>query len=55
MEVLLNTPYMGELIKKGDIPGIKEALRTSKERGIQNFDAALMRCSRPGASRSRRR
>ena len=41
MEILLNTPYMGELIKKGDISGIKEALRTSKERGIQNFDAAL--------------
>ena len=41
MEVLLNTPYMSELIKKGDITGIKEALRTSKERGIQNFDVAL--------------
>jgi twitching motility protein PilU len=41
MEILLNTPYIGELIKKGDITGIKEALRTSKERGIQNFDTAL--------------
>lgn len=41
MEVLINTPYMGELVKKGDILGIKEALRSSKERGIQNFDTAL--------------
>jgi len=41
MEVLINTPYMGELIKKGDISGIKEALRSSKERGVQNFDTAL--------------
>ncbi len=41
MEVLLNTPYISELLRKGDIPGMKEALRTSKERGIQNFDTAL--------------
>ena len=41
MEILINTPYMGELVKKGDISGIKEALRSSKERGVQNFDTAL--------------
>ena len=41
MEVMLNTPHMQELIKKGDVVGMKEALRTTTERGMQNFDAAL--------------
>jgi len=41
MEVMLNTPHMQELIKKGDVIGMKEALRTTNERGMQNFDAAL--------------
>jgi twitching motility protein PilU len=41
VEVLLNTPHIQELIKKGDVVAIKEALRTTTERGMQNFDAAL--------------
>ena len=41
VEVLLNTPHIQELIKKGDVTSIKEALRTTTERGMQNFDAAL--------------
>ena len=41
VEVLLNTPHIQELIKKGDVVAIKEALRTTSERGMQNFDAAL--------------
>ncbi len=41
VEVLLNTPHIQELIKKGDVVSIKEALRTTTERGMQNFDAAL--------------
>ena len=41
VEVLLNTPHIQELIKKGDVIAIKEALRTTTERGMQNFDAAL--------------
>ncbi len=41
VEVLLNTPHVQELIKKGDVVAIKEALRTTTERGMQNFDAAL--------------
>ena len=41
VEVLLNTPHIQELIKKGDVIQIKEALRTTTERGMQNFDAAL--------------
>ncbi len=41
VEVLLNTPHIQELIKKGDVIAVKEALRTTTERGMQNFDAAL--------------
>jgi len=41
MEILLNTPHISELIKKGDIIGVKEALRSTNERGMQNFDTAL--------------
>ncbi len=41
VEVLLNTPHIQELVKKGDVVAIKEALRTTTERGMQNFDSAL--------------
>ena len=41
MEVMLNTPHMSELVKKGDVIGIKEAISASSERGIQSFDVAL--------------
>ena len=41
MEVMLNTPHMAELVKKGDVIGIKEAISASSERGIQSFDVAL--------------
>ena len=40
-EVMLNTPHIQELVKKGDVVSIKEAVRTSTEPGMQNFDAAL--------------
>jgi twitching motility protein PilU len=41
MEIMLNTPHIAELVRKGDIVGIKEAIRASSERGIQSFDTAL--------------
>ncbi|MDN3379196.1 MULTISPECIES: PilT/PilU family type 4a pilus ATPase [unclassified Pseudoalteromonas] len=41
IEILLNTPIIGELIKKGDIGGIKEAMAKSKDMGMQTFDQAL--------------
>lgn len=41
IEVLLNSPMVGELIKKGDISGIKEVMGKSKEMGMQTFDQAL--------------
>ena len=41
VEVLLNTPHIQELITKGDVLGVKEALKNTAERGMQNFDTAL--------------
>ena len=41
VEVMLNTPHIGELVKKGDVMGIKEAIIASGERGVQSFDVAL--------------
>ena len=41
VEVLLSTPHVQELIKKGDIVGVKEALRSSNEKGMQSFDVSL--------------
>jgi len=41
VEVMINTPHISELIKKGDVMGIKEAITSSGERGIQSFDTSL--------------
>ncbi len=41
VEVMLNTPHIQELVKKGDVVSIKEAIASSGERGIQSFDNAL--------------
>jgi len=41
VEVMLNTPHIAELVKKGDVVGCKEAIVASSERGVQSFDNAL--------------
>ena len=41
LEVLLNTPHVQELIKKGDVVGVKESLIRSSEKGVMSFDTAL--------------
>jgi twitching motility protein PilU len=48
VEVMLNTPYIQDLIKKGDVIGIKEAMFASNERGIQNYDIALLHLYKEG-------
>jgi twitching motility protein PilU len=42
VELMLNTPHIKDLILKGDISEVKEALKDSGEKGIQNFDEALL-------------
>ena len=48
VEVMINTPYIAELLLNGRIEEIKEALENSGERGMQSFDTALFNLYREG-------
>ncbi len=48
VEVMINTPHISELVKKGDVMGIKEAITSSGERGIQSFDVSLRELYKAG-------
>jgi twitching motility protein PilU len=48
LEVMINTPHIQTLVKKGDVVGIKEAISASTERGIQSFDLALFNLYKAG-------
>jgi twitching motility protein PilU len=48
VEVMLNTPHIAELVKKGDVVSIKEAIIQSGERDIQSFDVALLKLYKQG-------
>lgn len=48
VELMLNTPHIKELILRGDISEVKDALRDSGERGVQNFDDALLTLYKSG-------
>lgn len=41
IEVLLNTPLVTDLIRKGEIHDLKELMKKSRELGMQTFDQAL--------------
>ncbi len=41
MEIMLCTPYIAELILKGEIASIKQAMEESGQAGMQTFDQAL--------------
>ena len=41
IEIMINTPHIGELILKGEIHEIKEAMEDSGAHGMQTFDMAL--------------
>jgi len=41
VEILLNTPLMSELMKKGDIHEMKELVKKSREQGMITFDDAI--------------
>ena len=48
VEILLNTPHISELMLKGDISAIKEALVSSTESGMQSFDLSLLNLHKAG-------
>ena len=41
VEIMLNSPLIADLICKGQIHEIKEAMKKSRELGMQTFDQAL--------------
>lgn len=41
VEILLNSPFISDLIFKGEVTGIKEAMKKGREQGMQTFDQAL--------------
>ena len=48
VEVMINTPHIATLVKKGDVVSIKEAINASAEKHIQSFDVALLGLYRQG-------
>ena len=41
VEIMLNTPLIGDLIFKGEVAEIKELMKRSRELGMQTFDQSL--------------
>lgn len=41
VEILINTPLVSDLIFKGEVHSLKEAMSKSREQGMQTFDQAL--------------
>src|SRR5512143_526403 len=48
IEVLLGSPTIQELIKRGEMSGIKEVMEKSEQMGMQTFDGALYRLHKAG-------
>jgi twitching motility protein PilU len=48
VEIMLNTPHISELMRKGDVSAIKEAITASTEKGIQSFDHSLVALYKSG-------
>ena len=49
VEVMINTPHIADLILKGKIDEIKEAMSSSGAEGMQTFDMALFNLYKAGA------
>ncbi len=48
LEILIDTPYVKDLIKKGEVDTIKEAMERSTQEGGQTFDQALFQLYKTG-------
>jgi len=48
LEILIDTPYVRDLIKKGEVDTIKEAMERSTQEGGQTFDQALFQLYKDG-------
>jgi len=43
IEILLNTPYAADLIRRGEVHEIKDLMKRSQEQGMVTFDQALVK------------
>ena len=48
VEVLVNTPMIGDMIRRGEISELKEAMDKSLDDGMQTFDQALFNLYKEG-------
>ena len=48
IEVLVNTPRIADLILKGDVSAIKEAMEAGEQHGMRSFDQALFKLWQDG-------
>lgn len=48
VEVMMNTPYIADLIRRGKISDIKKAMEDSLSEGMESFDQCLFRLVREG-------
>ncbi|MBX3026719.1 PilT/PilU family type 4a pilus ATPase [bacterium] len=48
LEILIDTPYVKDLIKKGEVDTIKEAMERSTQEGGQTFDQAIFELYKTG-------
>ena len=49
IEVLINTPLVSDLIRKGDVAALKPLMAKSNELGMQTFDQALFKLYKTGS------
>jgi len=48
IEILLNTPLVAEMIKRGEVASLKEVMEKSENLGMQTFDMAMFKLWRQG-------
>src|SRR5690606_22526129 len=47
-EVLINTPMIRDLLRRGEVHALKQAMEESLEEGMQSFDQCLFRMAKDG-------
>ncbi len=48
IEILMNSPLVQDMIQRGEVSGLKEAMKKAKEMGMQSFDMALYELFKAG-------
>ena len=48
IEIMINSPLVSDIIRKGDVPALKEVMAKSTEQGMQTFDQALFNLYQEG-------